>query len=93
MTTTTTPRGLDTDLHAWREVFLVGLLFGGVALYVTLVGLVGAFEERDLIANLGATREAMRVAARMAEPKGTASSERARLLNKCMATGERSEAA
>ena len=45
------------------------------------------------IANLGATREAMRVAARMAEPKGTASSERARLLNECMATGERSEAA
>ena len=49
MTTTTTPRGLDTDLHAWREVFLIGLLFGGVALYVTLVGLVGTFEERDLI--------------------------------------------
>jgi 4-hydroxythreonine-4-phosphate dehydrogenase len=45
------------------------------------------------IANLGATREAMRVAARMAEPKGTASSARARLLNECMATGERSEAA
>jgi 4-hydroxythreonine-4-phosphate dehydrogenase len=45
------------------------------------------------IANLGATREAMRVAARMAEPRGKASSERARLLNECMATGERSEAA
>ena len=50
-------------------------------------------EEQKGIANLGATREAMRVAARMAEPRGTASSERARLLNECMATGERSEAA
>jgi branched-chain amino acid transport system permease protein len=47
--TTTTPRGLETDRYAWREVFLAGLLFGGAALYVTLVGLVGTFEERDLI--------------------------------------------
>jgi 4-hydroxythreonine-4-phosphate dehydrogenase len=45
------------------------------------------------IANLGATREAMRVASRMAAPKGTASAERARVLNACLAAGETSKAA
>jgi branched-chain amino acid transport system permease protein len=34
---------------AWRSVVLVGLIAGGVALYVTLVGIVGTFEERDLV--------------------------------------------
>lgn len=34
---------------AWRSVFLAGLIFGGTALYVTLVGIVGTFEERDLV--------------------------------------------
>jgi len=45
------------------------------------------------IANLGATREAMRVAARMARPAGTPARERARLLTESIATGERSKAA
>ena len=45
------------------------------------------------IANLGATREAMRVASRMSAPKGTASTERARLLTECLETGKKSAAA
>ncbi len=40
---------LDTSLSHWKQVLIVGLLFGGVALYVTLVGIVGTFEDRELI--------------------------------------------
>ncbi len=48
--TTTTPaaRCIET-CSAWKQVFIVGLLFGGAALYVTLVGIVGTFEERAVI--------------------------------------------
>ena len=35
--------------RAWRPVILVGLVSGLAALYVTLVGIVGTFDERDLI--------------------------------------------
>ncbi len=45
------------------------------------------------IANLGATREAMRVAARMASPKDVSSADRARLLNDSIALLDRSAAA
>ena len=41
--------GLTTDLAAWKRVFVAGLLFMLVALYVTLVGIVATFEERDLV--------------------------------------------
>ena len=37
---------------AWRQVVIVGLLFAGAALYVTLVGIVGAFEDRDVIEDI-----------------------------------------
>ena len=40
---------LQRDLSAWKQVVIVGLLFGGAALYVTLVGIVGTFEERAVI--------------------------------------------
>ena len=49
MTTAATSRPVSRDLSAWRPVLLVGLLFGGGALYVTLVGIVGTFQERNLI--------------------------------------------
>ena len=45
------------------------------------------------IANLGATREAMRVATQMATPKVVSSTERARLLNESIALPENSAAA
>lgn len=40
---------LKTDWRAWRPVFLAGLLFAFAALYVTLVGIVTTFAERDII--------------------------------------------
>jgi branched-chain amino acid transport system permease protein len=49
VTTAATSRPVSRDLSAWRPVLLVGLLFGGGALYVTLVGIVGTFQERNLI--------------------------------------------
>jgi len=48
--TATTARGtLARELSAWQQVFVAGLLFGGAALYATLVGIVGTFEEREII--------------------------------------------
>ena len=41
--------GLARTWSAWKSVLLVGVLFGGAALYVTLVGIVGTFQERDVI--------------------------------------------
>ncbi len=41
--------GLNTTLSSWKQVFIVGLLFAFGALYLTLVGIVGTFEERDMI--------------------------------------------
>jgi len=49
MTGASETQSLNRDLSAWKQVILVGLLFGGVALYVTLVGIVGTFEEVDVI--------------------------------------------
>ena len=46
---TTQPRGLDLSPSAWKQVFVAGLLFGFAALYVTLVGIVGAFEDREIV--------------------------------------------
>jgi len=48
-TTTSAGATFDRSLSAWKQVFIVGLLFGGAALYVTLVGIVGTFEERAVI--------------------------------------------
>ncbi|MGD8684018.1 MAG: branched-chain amino acid ABC transporter permease [Chloroflexota bacterium] len=48
-TTTTARATFERSLSAWKQVFIVGLLFGGAALYVTLVGIVGTFEERAVI--------------------------------------------
>jgi len=48
-TTTTASGTLQRDLSAWKQVFIVGLLFGGAALYVTLVGIVGTLAERAVI--------------------------------------------
>ena len=45
------------------------------------------------IANLGATREAMRVATQMATAKPLSSNERARILNESLALAEKSAAA
>ena len=45
----TTAGAVPRSLAAWKQVLLVGLLFGGGALYVTLVGIVGTFENRDII--------------------------------------------
>ncbi len=40
---------LSTDRHAWRPVIIASLLFAFAALYLTLVGLVTTFDERDII--------------------------------------------
>ena len=40
---------LNTDRHAWRPVIIAGLLFAFAALYLTLVGIVNTFQERDMI--------------------------------------------
>jgi len=40
---------LNTDRHAWKPVVIAGLLFAFAALYITLVGLVNTFHERDTI--------------------------------------------
>ena len=49
MTATSETQTLNRDLSAWKQVLIVGLLFGGLALYVTLVGIVGTFEDLDVI--------------------------------------------
>ena len=48
-TSTTARATFERDPSAWKQVFIAGLLFGGAALYVTLVGIVGTFEERAVI--------------------------------------------
>lgn len=40
---------LNTDRHAWKQVLIAGLLFGFAALYVTLVGIVTTFADRDIV--------------------------------------------
>ncbi len=42
-------QGLNTSLSAWKQVFLAGLLFAFGELYVSLVGIVGTFEDREII--------------------------------------------
>lgn len=49
MTEQATSPGLQRSLSAWKPVFVVGLLFMLVALYVTLVGIVGRFAGLDII--------------------------------------------
>ncbi len=44
--------GIAAGWAAWKPVVIVGLLFAAAALYVTLVGIVGAFEERDVIEDI-----------------------------------------
>ena len=41
--------GFTATLSAWKPVLIAGLLFGLAALYVTLVGIVGTFEDREII--------------------------------------------
>ncbi len=40
---------LETHPRAWKPVVMAGLLFAFAALYVTLVGIVTTFEDRDII--------------------------------------------
>jgi branched-chain amino acid transport system permease protein len=40
---------LNTHASAWKQVVIAGLLFAFAALYLTLVGLVNTFQERDTI--------------------------------------------
>lgn len=49
MKSATADTSLSRQPSVWKNVVLVGLLFGGVALYATLVGIVGTFQERNLI--------------------------------------------
>jgi branched-chain amino acid transport system permease protein len=44
---------------AWKQVLLVGLLFAGAAIYVTLVGIVGTFEDRDIVEDVITLGEAI----------------------------------
>ncbi len=48
-TSTSERATFERNPAAWKQVFLAGLVFGGAALYVTLVGIVGTFEERAII--------------------------------------------
>ena len=48
-TVSTADWSLNTDRHAWRPVIIAGLLFAFAALYLTLVGIVNTFQERDMI--------------------------------------------
>ena len=48
-------------LTAWKQVFIVGLLFAGTMLYVTLVGIVGTFQDRDIIQDVVTLGEAILV--------------------------------
>ncbi len=41
--------GFARGWEAWKQVVIVGLLFAGASLYLTLVGIVGTFQERDVI--------------------------------------------
>lgn len=40
---------MRTDRHDWRSALPRGLLWGGIAVFVSLVGLVGAFAGREII--------------------------------------------
>ena len=50
---------LSTDRRAWKPVVIAGLLFAFAALYLTLVGLVNTFHERDLIEDVMSLGQAM----------------------------------
>jgi branched-chain amino acid transport system permease protein len=52
MTAAAATRPTVTGLAAWRPVLIVGLIFAGLALYVTLVGIVGTFQARNLITDV-----------------------------------------
>lgn len=43
---------METQGSLWKKAFNAGLLTGGVALYVTLVGLVTAFSKREVVVGL-----------------------------------------
>ena len=59
MTATGSARPMARGLAEWKGVVLLGLLFMGVALYVTLVGIVSTFEERNLISDVITLGEAV----------------------------------
>ncbi len=46
---TTASHGFDRSLSAWKPVIIAGLLFGFAALYVSLVGIVTTFQDREVI--------------------------------------------
>jgi branched-chain amino acid transport system permease protein len=46
---TATSGGIERSLAAWKQVLIVGLVFMGVAFYVTLVGFVSRFAELDVV--------------------------------------------
>jgi branched-chain amino acid transport system permease protein len=52
-------RAVPLSFGAWKQVFLVGLLSAGAAFYVTLVGIVGTFEDRDIIEDVITLGEAI----------------------------------
>ena len=41
-----------TPASTWQNALKSGLLYGGIALFIALVGLVGAFSERDVVYNV-----------------------------------------
>ena len=61
VTTASADRSIPRDLSAWRQVLLLGLLFAGVALYVTLVGIgyttMVCHEAADMLAERGIALE------------------------------------
>ena len=53
--------GLERRLGAWKPVLIAGLLAGFVSLYVTLVGIVGTFQEREIVEDVVTVGEAVLV--------------------------------
>ncbi len=58
-TAATASQPMPRSFAAWKQVLLVGLLFAGGAFYVTLVGIVGTFENRDIIEDVITLGEAI----------------------------------
>ena len=59
MTAASSSVGFERDQSAWKPVLIVGLLFMGVAFYLSLVGILGRFHEVDLVEDLATRGQAV----------------------------------
>jgi len=62
MSSNNSSTGTPTPSGTWQSALKSGLLYGGVALFIALVGLVGVFSKRDIIYNVFSMGQALLLA-------------------------------